>query len=552
MHNKLFFFFDSEWVRIALPIVTATTVPTPAFQNYVLQQLPRGGVDSITGSTYQPAPQLVPFYQKLFSLYGNTAGTPLAVLGCPFNSDGSAAAGNPPNGNGCANRQSVSHSSDDREQVQTGRIDYNIDANNMAWFRFQSDTGLQAAYTDPINPLFNAISPQPLYSFAAGYTHVFLRTPGELFQSGVLVVREPVRPAESCRRRWRHFRSCSRAAGRMLRSRRSAGSTTRGCRDGALRASSSTTIWRGPPARMNSASEPIRRIFRLNDYDFGEGTVPLVTYTNLPQFIYGVASTATETFPLADSQPFNFLNLDFYAQDTWKVTRTLTWTFGIRDTYNSNPLNPHDELARLAGSFASISHDVNQPLSRVIQTQLGTCLRFDAGWRSCSREPPSRGRSRPHTVLRTRVRTVQRYPARQRRRSGGHESAVFENLSGRTAGDGRRNGDRAGSSEQRRRCDRRREPDFRFRLRARASFPAHRRWPIRMRACRRFRSPPFRTANCTRPTSCNGASALEHQIGETLQSARAVCGDARGQPAVYDAGERLSDGVRGLLRAVSL
>ncbi len=38
-HDKLFFFFDSEWVRIALPIVTATTVPTPAFQNYVLQQL---------------------------------------------------------------------------------------------------------------------------------------------------------------------------------------------------------------------------------------------------------------------------------------------------------------------------------------------------------------------------------------------------------------------------------------------------------------------------------------------------------------------------------
>jgi hypothetical protein len=60
---------------------------------------------------------------------------------------------------------------------------------------------------------------------------------------------------------------------------------------------------------------------------------------------------ASETFPLADSQPYNFLNLDFYAQDTWKVTRKLTWTFGIRDTYNSNPLNPHDAVARLAGSF---------------------------------------------------------------------------------------------------------------------------------------------------------------------------------------------------------
>src|SRR5271163_4331866 len=81
IHDKLFFFFDSEWVRIALPIVTATTVPTPAFQDYVLRQLPRGGVDSVTGSVYKPAPQQVPFYRKLFSLYGNTNGTPLAVLG---------------------------------------------------------------------------------------------------------------------------------------------------------------------------------------------------------------------------------------------------------------------------------------------------------------------------------------------------------------------------------------------------------------------------------------------------------------------------------------
>src|SRR5271155_5713520 len=131
IHNKLFFFFDSEWVRIALPIVTATTVPTSAFESYVLQQLPLGGTDSVTGSVYQPSPQSVPFYQKMFSLYGNTNGTPLAVLGCPFDAGGVAPA-SANDGNGCANRQSVSHSSDDHEQVQTARIDYNINEKNTA------------------------------------------------------------------------------------------------------------------------------------------------------------------------------------------------------------------------------------------------------------------------------------------------------------------------------------------------------------------------------------------------------------------------------------
>ena len=84
VRDKLFFFFDIEWVRIALPIVTPATVPTPAFQQYVLQQLPLGGIDAVTGSSYPAAPQLVPFYQKMFSLYGNTGGTPLAILGCPL------------------------------------------------------------------------------------------------------------------------------------------------------------------------------------------------------------------------------------------------------------------------------------------------------------------------------------------------------------------------------------------------------------------------------------------------------------------------------------
>src|SRR5271154_6492777 len=41
--NKLFFFAHYEGIRIALPLVEQTTVASPAYQNYVLQQLPLGG-----------------------------------------------------------------------------------------------------------------------------------------------------------------------------------------------------------------------------------------------------------------------------------------------------------------------------------------------------------------------------------------------------------------------------------------------------------------------------------------------------------------------------
>src|SRR5713226_7199412 len=370
VHDKLFFFFDSEWVRIALPIVTPTTVPSAAFQQYVLQQLPLGGIDSVTGSGYPAAPQLVPFYQTMFSLYGNTSGTPLAVLGCPLNSDGTTASGSPPNGNGCANRQSVSHSSDDHEQVQTVRLDYNINQKDTTWFRFQTDTGVQAAYTDPINSLFDAVSPQPLYSFAAGYTHVFSQNLVNYFNPAFSWYESLFGPVD--------FQKTLSAFPIVFQGSGANAPFTRvgGFDNTWVQGRRASRIFINDNLAWSLGAHELRfgtntRILRLNDYDFGQGTVPTVTYTTLPQYIYGVASTATKTFPTSANEPFNFLNLDLYAQETWKVNRKLTWTFGIRDTLNSNPLNPHQHIARLSGSFDAISHDVNQPLNAAIQTGLG-------------------------------------------------------------------------------------------------------------------------------------------------------------------------------------
>src|SRR5580658_3585617 len=365
-HDKLFFFFDSEWVRIALPIVTPTIVPSGSFQQYVLQQL-SGGQTSGCGSS--GANENCLFYQHMFSLYGNTSGTATQVLWCPFNSDGTAAPGNPPNGNGCANRQSISHSSDDHEQVQTARIDYNINEKNTSWFRFQADTGLQAAWTDPINPLFDAYSPQPLYSFAAGYTHVFSQNLVNYFNPAFSWYESLFGPT--------NLQKTLSAFPIVLQGSGANAFTPMGGLDNTwIQGRRASRFFINDNLAWSHGAHELRfgtniRIFRLNDYDFGEGAVPTATYANLQQFIDGVANTASETFPSNPNEPFNFLNLDVYAQDTWKVTRKLTWTFGLRDTFNSNPLNPHNQVARLRGSFSSISHDVSQPLNEAIQTHLG-------------------------------------------------------------------------------------------------------------------------------------------------------------------------------------
>ena len=369
--DKLFFFFDSEWVRIALPIVTPTIVPGKDFQQYVLGQLPSGLTQIVNNEPqviYPAAPQEVDFYRKMFQLYGNTGGTPTAILGCPYDV-GEITPVIPNDGDFCANRQSVSHSSDDHEQVQTVRVDYNINEKDTTWFRFQADTGLQAAYTDPINPLFDAISPQPLYSFAAGHTHVFSQNLVNYFNPAFSWYESLFGPS--------NFQKTLSAFPIVLQGSGANPFTPIGGLDNTwVQGRRASRFFINDNLAWSHGAHELRfgtntRIFRLNDYDFGEGTVPTVTYANLQQFIYGVANTASQAFPSNPNEPFNFLNLDVYAQDTWKVNRKLTWTFGVRDTFNSNPLNPHDQVGRLRGSFDSISHDVNEPLNAAIQTHLG-------------------------------------------------------------------------------------------------------------------------------------------------------------------------------------
>jgi hypothetical protein len=253
-HDKLFFFFDSEWVRIALPIVTATTVPTPAFQNYVLQQLPRGGVDSITGSTYQPAPQLVPFYQKLFSLYGNTAGRRSrfsAVRSTAMATRGGQSAQwkrlREPAERFAFERRSRAgadgaHRLQHRHQ-QHGLVPVSV-RHRTAGRLHRSDQSAVQRHLSAAALLLRA-----------GYTHVFSGHLVNYFNPAFSWYESLFGPAD-LQKTLAAFPIVLQGSGANAPFTRSEGSTIRGCRGGAPRASSSTTIWPGRSARTNSASEP--------------------------------------------------------------------------------------------------------------------------------------------------------------------------------------------------------------------------------------------------------------------------------------------------------
>jgi hypothetical protein len=372
--DKLFFFAHYEGVRIALPLVSEVVVPSPAYRQYVLSQLPLGGADPITGTTLPPEPAELPFYQSMFNLIHDTAGTPVPVSSCPLDASGALLPGTQSSGNlfdgdGCANQSEQSLTNDDSENLIVAKIDENLNANDTIWYRFQQDTGLQAAYTDPINAIFNSYSPQPQRTLVVGYTHVFRSNLVNQFNPGASWYSSIFEPNNYAQAR-QTFPIV------LMAGSNDAPFTTIGGNDNTYPQGRNVTQWqindnldwtRGKHSYRFGINT--RRI-DVSDYDLGEGTVPAAVYNDLAELTYGAAYTESATFPISLKERIAAGNLDAYAMDTWKPTTRATLTAGLRATWNTDPVNQQRLFARPARSFLDLAHNVNQPLDQAIQTKV--------------------------------------------------------------------------------------------------------------------------------------------------------------------------------------
>src|SRR5271156_3096030 len=374
LRNKLFFFAHYEGIRIALPIVARSTVPSSAYQQYVLQQLPLGGTDPVNGTTLPAQAAEVDFYRNMFGLYSNTVGTPTPVLSCPLDSNGALLQGtqtasNLFNGSGCANIRTQSLNNSDKENLIVLKIDHTINAKNSIWYKYQQDTGLQAAYTDPIDAIFNAYSPQPQQTGVVGYTHLFTPNLVNQFNPGVSWYSSLFLP--------NNYPKVLQTFPIVLAGGSSnAPFTTIGGNNQTYTQGRKVTQWQindnliWTRGRHNMKFGVNTRRLDVSDYDLGEGVVPTVIYNDLAQFTYGAASAVTRAFPVTQKERIANGNLDMYVMDTFRVSQKLTLIAGLRATWNTNFVNQHGQFARPAGSFLDMDHEMTQPLSQAIQTGL--------------------------------------------------------------------------------------------------------------------------------------------------------------------------------------
>jgi hypothetical protein len=367
--NKLFFFAHYEGIRIALPIVTPTTLPTPAYQQYVLSQLAIGGYDPVTGTDLPAQPAEIPFYKNMFSLLPAPGGSPVAITACPLDASGNLLPALPSgtllDGSGCATQQQRSLNNSDSENLIVLKIDHTINAKDSIWYRFQQDTGLQAEWTDPINSIFDAYSPQPQRTLVVGYTHLFSSTLVNQFNPGASWYSSIFEP--------NNYSQVQQTFPIVLAPNGdSVPFTAIGGLNDTFPQGRKVTQWqindnltwtRGKHTLHFGIN--IRRV-DTSDYDLGEGTVPTVAYNDLAEFTYGAAYTAQQNFPVSLKERVGVGNLEYYAMDTYKPSPKATITYGMRVTWNTNVTSSQALFSRMAGSFLDASHETNQPLNQVV------------------------------------------------------------------------------------------------------------------------------------------------------------------------------------------
>ena len=367
--DKLFFFFDTEGIRVEIPQQSIGTVPTPQFEAATIANIDdKFGLNSPSSK----------FYNQIFSLYDGAPGRRFPIpsnlpdpLGCTGFSDKSSGLGiTVPCAQVVANNRGVPN----QDSLLSGRVDWNVASNDRVFLQLQYDHGNASLSTDPINPIFDALSTQQWWQGQLIETHAF----GSSAASQFLL-------ASSYNLSSSALRDSAKA--------HAAFPTTLYYAPGTFlnlgQANSWDSIPTGIAATQYQISEDFVTTHRNHKFGFGGtferiywsiklysfGAAGILVPQTLDAFFQGGVDTATpstdytdltQSFASRTSQRIAFYNLALYGQDEWHALPNLTLTFALRAEHQSNPVCKSRCFARMAGSFASVSHDPDQPYNQAI------------------------------------------------------------------------------------------------------------------------------------------------------------------------------------------
>ncbi len=384
VRNKLFFFFDDEGLRYALPASTAVSVPTAAFQQYALLHIPTSSV---------------PLYQQAFSLYNSAPGINRAVpvttgngitqdpsgsLGC---SGLGTFAGTPAPGGGtfgvnvpCAQSWVSANNSLNTESLLIARADYEINSKQKINFRYEYDSGVQATSTSPINAAFSQVSHQPQDQGQLNHTWIITPNLVNNFIGGASWYTAIFGVAD--------FAASQKLIPEVFT-----------IADGGAQQGGMTTIGGTQPNGRNVAQLQLiddiswtkgRHTIKAGvNYRYNKVTatnlsaneiVGTYSFRDLTDFATGIVngtgkgSAFSQQFSQLAAAHIRAYSFNGYLQDSWAVRPNLKLEYGIRFERDGNPTCLDDCFALMNNQFGTAGYvgGANIPYNQTIQTGLST------------------------------------------------------------------------------------------------------------------------------------------------------------------------------------
>ncbi len=375
LKDKTFFFFNTEGLRVIIPVRGTVYAPS---QNFI----------ATTNAGLSPSD--LPFYNKLFAVYTKnpnyaTAGSipkttdvsPTLINGVP-----SPTLTTPNVVTYSANASNFAH-----EWLISGRVDQKLTDKDNMFVHFKIDKGVQPTFTSLLDPLFDTNSPQPSYEGQLNETHIFTPNIANQFVFAAIYYRAIFTNTNAAAANAISPFSLFFLSGDMANN---GAATSLGGIDFFFPQGRNVTgyqfvddfsVTRGN--HNYKAGFALRRD-DVTDYGPSVLTTPevlanetpaLVDPTNpakgyQPSFQAGTANLYVQQFPNRLSQPVAVYTLGWYAQDEWKLRPNFTLTYGMRFEHNSNPTCITNCYAGLASDFGSLPTSTGTPLNKLIQSGL--------------------------------------------------------------------------------------------------------------------------------------------------------------------------------------
>lgn len=349
--DKLFFYLNNEGIRFVLPASGSVFLWSPQFTS--------ASQAFITAN----APQELGLYSRYYNLINTFDAShpsiPSTIAGTTC--DAPLAGGTP-----CINQYQANSGQNGSEFIASGRLDYNLSDKDHLFWRVRVDQGVQPTAVNFVNNAFAANSYQPAYDGQGQWTHVFgpnatnqFVYAGSYYRAIFTQANPGLFPYDVVSAGPFTLTSASGAVNNFPQGR----NVTQ------YQFVDDFSWTRGNHAFKFGAN--FRR-YDISDYAFSTGVNPTVGVFDQADFFSGLSGYTSQNFPDTTRQPVSIWGIGLYAQDEWRVSKSLKLTLALRGEHNSNPnchagcsslLNSSFAAQNIAGNLAGAT-----PYNQIIST----------------------------------------------------------------------------------------------------------------------------------------------------------------------------------------